>query len=41
MLRLKQSKIDTKHTGVEIILAATGEKTCLVAALTWLYTLDP
>lgn len=41
MLRLKQSKTDTKHTGIQIILAATGEKTCPVAVLARLYTLDP
>lgn len=41
MLRLKQSKTDTEHTGVQIVLAATGEKTCPVAALARLYTLDP
>ena len=31
VLRLKQSKTDTKYTGVQIILAATGKKTCPVA----------
>ncbi len=41
VLRLKQSKTDTKHTEVQIILAATGEKTCPVAALARLYTLNP
>lgn len=41
VLRLKQSKTDTEHTGVQIILAATGEKRCPVAALTRLYTIDP
>ncbi len=41
MLRLKQSKIDTEHTEVQIILAATGKKTCPVAALERLYTLNP
>ena len=39
--RLKQSKTDTEHTGVQLVLAATGEKTCPVAALACLYTLDP
>ncbi len=41
VLRLKQSKTDTEHTEVEIILAATGERTCQVAALARLYTLNP
>lgn len=41
VLCLKQSKTDTKYTGVQIILAATGEKTCRIAALVRLYTLDP
>lgn len=41
VLRLKQSKTKTKHTSAQIILAATGEKTCLIAALSRLYTLDP
>ena len=41
MLCLKQSKTDTEHTGAQIVLAATGEKTCPVAALSRLYTLDP
>lgn len=41
VLRLKQSKTDTKHTGVQIVLAATGEKTCPVAAIARLYASDP
>ncbi len=41
VLCLKQSKTDTKHTSVQIILVATREKTCPVAALARLYTLDP
>lgn len=41
ILRLKQSKTDTEHTGVQIVLAATGEKTCPVAALAHLYASDP
>ncbi len=40
VLCLKQSKTDTKHTGVEIILVSTREKTCPVVALARLYTLD-
>lgn len=41
VLRLKQSKTDTEHTGVQIVLAATGEKTCPVAALARLYASNP
>lgn len=41
ILRLKQSKTDIEHTGLQIVLAATGEKTCPVAALARLYTRDP
>lgn len=41
VLWLKQSKTDTEHTGIQIILAATGEKTYSVATLAHLYTLDP
>ena len=41
MFRLKQSKTNTKHTGAQIVLTATDEKTCPVAALSCLYTLDP
>ncbi len=41
ILRLKQSKTDTEHTRVEIILAATGECTCPVAALRRLFIQDP
>lgn len=41
MLRVKQSKTDTRHTGVRIILAATDEKTYPVAALIYLYIQDP
>ena len=41
LLRVKQSKTDTKHTEVQIILAAAGEKTCPVAALSPLHTLNP
>lgn len=40
VLRLKESKTDTKHTGVQIILAATGERICPVAALARFYILD-
>ena len=41
VLCLKQSKTNIEHTDVQIILAAIGEKTCPVAALARLYTLDP
>lgn len=41
ILRLKRSKTDTEHTGVSIILAATGEKTCPVRALRRLFIQDP
>lgn len=40
-LRLKQSKTDVKHTGVQIILAATGKTTCPVSALRRLFLQDP
>ncbi len=41
ILQLKQSKTDTEHTGLQIILAATGEPTCPVAALRRLFIQDP
>ena len=41
VLRLKRSKTDHTHTGVEILLAATGETTCPVQALRTLITRDP
>ncbi len=37
ILYLKRSKTDTEHTGVQIILAATGEQMCPVAALRKLF----
>lgn len=40
-LRLKRSKTDTLHKGVEIIIAATGSPTCAVLALKRLFQLDP
>ncbi len=40
ILRLKQSKTDTEYTGVQIILAATGEPTCPVAILRRLFIQD-
>ncbi len=40
ILRLKRSKTDTEHTWVQIILAATGEPTCLVASLRRLFIQD-
>ncbi len=39
--RLKQSKTDTDHTGVQIILAATNKQTCPLAALKRLFIQDP
>lgn len=41
VLRLKRSKTDIEHSGVQIILAATGENTCPVAALRQLFLIDP
>jgi hypothetical protein len=41
ILRLKQSKTDIKHKGVSIIVAATGDRACLVAALYTLFWVDP
>ena len=41
VLRLKRSKTDVKHTGVEIIIAATNDLTCPVLALQELFMLDP
>ncbi len=40
VLHLKQSKTDTEQTEVQMILAATGKRTCPVAALARLYTLN-
>ncbi len=41
ILRLKRSKNDMEHPGVQIILAATGEPTCPLAALRRLFIQDP
>ena len=41
VVRLKQSKTNTEHTGIQIIFTTTGEKTYLVAALKRFYILDP
>lgn len=41
VLCLRQSQTNTKHTGTQIILVATSEKTCPVTALSRIYTLDP
>ncbi len=41
ILRLKQSKTDKEHTRVQIVLAATGEPTCPVAALRRLFIQVP
>ena len=40
-LRFKRSKTDVEHTWVQIILAATGEQKCPVAALRRLFIQDP
>lgn len=40
ILRLKRSKTDLDHKGVEIILAATHDQICPVAALRKLFLLD-
>ncbi len=40
-LRLKRSKTNVEHTWMEIILAATGEQTYLVAALRRIFIQDP
>lgn len=41
ILKLRASKSDHNHTGVEIVIARTGEATCPVLALRALYDLDP
>lgn len=41
ILRLKFSKTDYDHTGVEIVLAATDDDLCPVKALRSLFELDP
>ena len=41
VLRLKRSKTDIEHSRVQIILAATGENSCPVAALRQLFLIDP
>ncbi len=41
VLRLKQSKTDVEHSGVQIMLAATGEETRSMAALRRLFAIDP
>lgn len=41
ILRLIRSKTDVKHTGVEVIIAATNNTTCSVSALRQLFMLDP
>lgn len=40
-LRLKRSKTDTEHTGVQIILAASHDTACPVSALKKLFLQDP
>jgi hypothetical protein len=41
ILRLKWSKTDTKHKSVSIIVAAIGDRACLVVALYTLFRADP
>jgi hypothetical protein len=41
ILRLKRSKMDTKYKGVSIIVAAMGDRACLVAALYTLFWVNP
>lgn len=41
ILRLKRSKTDTDHEGIDIMLAATPSPTCPVAALRFLFKNDP
>jgi hypothetical protein len=41
ILRLKQSKTDIKHKDINIIVAAIGDRACLVAALYILFQVNP
>jgi hypothetical protein len=41
ILRLKRSKTDIKHEGVSIMVAAIGDRACLVAALCTLFRVNP
>jgi integrase len=41
ILRLKRSKADKEHRGVDIVLPATGSTTCPVTALRTLFRRDP
>jgi integrase len=41
IVRLRSSKADYEHKGVEIVVAKTGDHTCPVSALRALVTLDP
>ncbi len=41
VLRLKRSKTNTEHKGVQIILAATNNRTCFITSLRKLCTKDP
>ena len=41
VLRLKRSKTDDKHTGVEIIIAATNDSLCPVSAFRKLFMFNP
>jgi hypothetical protein len=40
ILRLKRSKTDTKHKGINIIVAAIGDRACPVAALYILFQVN-
>lgn len=41
ILQFKQNKTDIEHTGMQIVLTATGERICRVVALRRLFTQDP
>ena len=41
ILRLKRSKTNTEHTGVQIILAATNNRTCFITSLRKQCTKNP
>lgn len=41
VLRLKRSKTDTEHSGVQIIFAGTSKNTCPIASLRRLFLMDP
>lgn len=41
IVHLKQSKTDTEHTRVQMILSATSEQTCSVVTMKRLFIQDP